>query len=129
MLGPKQPRESEMINKEFSKSMFGPHNRYFNENWYSLKIGKKDIERKWLSYSPAKGAVFCHFCTSSETGIKRQLLHKRTQRLKKAQENITKHEKVNVMLKQPYILQTTAARSLERSSYPWKTQSLNQNSN
>lgn len=92
--GANQPRQNEMINKEFPKSMLGSRNRSFNESWYSLKIGKEHFERKWLSYSPTKDAVFCHFCilfgnknketTFTQTGLRDW---------KKAQEKLTKHEK------------------------------------
>lgn len=99
--GANQPRQNEMINKEFPKSMLGSRNRSFNESWYSLKIGKEHFERKWLSYSPTKDAVFCHFCilfgnknketTFTQTGLRDW---------KKPKKNLLSMKKVKVMLKQ-----------------------------
>ena len=57
-----QPKAREMNEKRFSTSRCGSHDRSFSESWYYTNVGKNNIRRKWLSYSPKEGAVFCHFC-------------------------------------------------------------------
>ena len=59
---PNQPKQSELPGKEFPKTMSGSHHKSFNESWYFAQIGKEKFRRKWLSYSPAKDAIFCHHC-------------------------------------------------------------------
>ena len=56
-----QPKANEITSKQFPKSKCGSHDRCFNESWYQTTVGKNTFERKWLSYSPTKDAVFCHF--------------------------------------------------------------------
>ena len=57
-----QPKAHEMNEKRFPTSRCGSHDRSFSERWYYTKVGKNNIRRKWLSYSPKEDAVFCHFC-------------------------------------------------------------------
>ena len=57
-----QPKAHEMKEKRFRTSRCGSHDRSFSKSWYYTKVGKNNIRRKWLSYSPKEDAVFCHFC-------------------------------------------------------------------
>ena len=71
-----QPKAHEMKEKRFPTSRCGSHDRSFSESWYYTKVGKNNIRRKWLSYSPKEDAVFCHFCLFFVAVIK----NKRSQR-------------------------------------------------
>ena len=71
-----QPKAHEMKEKRFPTSRCGSHDRSFSESWYYTKVGKNNISRKWLSYSPKEDAVFCHFCLSFCRGNKEQTFTK-----------------------------------------------------
>ena len=89
-----QPKAHEMKEKQFPTSRCGSHDRSFSESWYYTKVGKNNIRRKWLSYSPKEDAVFCHFCLFFCRGNKEQTFTKIGYRdWKKAVEKFAKHEK------------------------------------
>ena len=89
-----QPKVHEMNEKQFPKSRCGSHHRSFNESWYHIKVGKNSFRRKWLSYSPKKDAVFCHFCIFFGRSNREQTFTKIGYRdWKKANEKLAKHEK------------------------------------
>ena len=71
-----QPKAHEINEKRFPTSRCGSHDRSFSESWYYTKVGKNNIRRKWLSYSPKEDAVLCHFWLFSVGVIK----NKRSQR-------------------------------------------------
>ena len=89
-----QPKAHEMNEKRFPTSRCGSHDRSFSESWYYTKVGKNNIRRKWLSYSPKEDAVFCHFSLFFVAVIR----NKRSQRSvigigKRLMRSLQKHEK------------------------------------
>lgn len=67
-----QPKTVHMPNRKFPKSTCGDHQRSFRESWYKLEVGKDQIQRNWLSYSPIKDAIFCHTCILFGKGNKEE---------------------------------------------------------
>eukprot|EP00794_Sanderia_malayensis_P001000 gene1000-316_t len=60
--GANQPKSADMPKKTFPKSKHCSLFRSFSDTWYNVKIGKETVHRNWISYSPSKDSLFCHFC-------------------------------------------------------------------
>ena len=91
--GPYQQKAAEIKGKQFTRSKYGSRERSFSESWYQVKVGKDNFERKWLLYSPAEDAVFCHFCIFFSGTNKETTFTKTGYRdWKKANEKLSKHE-------------------------------------
>lgn len=92
--GANQPKSADMLQKAFPKSKHGSHFRSFNDSWYNSKVGKETVHRNWISYSPSKDAVFCHFCMFFGKGNKEKVFTRTGfSNWKDAQEKLGKHEK------------------------------------
>ena len=92
--GASQPKSADMPQKAFPKSKHGSHLRSFNDSWYHAKIGKETVHRNWISYSPSKDTVFCHFCMFFGKGNKENVFTRTGfSNWKDAHEKFGKHEK------------------------------------
>ncbi|KAF0714077.1 zinc finger MYM-type protein 1-like, partial [Aphis craccivora] len=66
-LGPCQPTQSEIIEKEFPKIMNKNERQYAFDSKFYFYINKKDklsesYKSSWLAYSPRNHYAYCHFC-------------------------------------------------------------------
>ena len=92
--GANQPKSEDMPQKAFPKSKHGSHFRSFNDSWYHAKVGKETVHRNWISYSPSKDTVFCHFCMFFGKGNKEKAFTRTgLSNWKDAHEKFGKHEK------------------------------------
>ncbi|KAL4131264.1 hypothetical protein QTP88_008601 [Uroleucon formosanum] len=66
-LGPCQPTQSEIIEKEFPKIMNKNERQYAFDSKFYFYINKKEklsesYKSSWLAYSPRNHYAYCHFC-------------------------------------------------------------------